>query len=83
MTILDTSLIIPLFRPGGATWAQRLANEIGELDIFLTSVTQLEVLQGSQCCGGEQNIGGYRDEDDLGPGQQGFISPDQSLIILP
>ena len=48
MTILDNSLVIPFFSRNGAGHVQRMAVEIGDLDIFLTSVTQLEVLQGAR-----------------------------------
>lgn len=48
MTILDTSLVIPFFNRGSAALAARLALEIGDLDLFLTSITQLEVLQGAR-----------------------------------
>ena len=48
MTILDTSLVIPLFGRGGAAYAKRMADEIGDLDIYLTAMTELEVLQGAR-----------------------------------
>lgn len=48
MTILDTSLIIPLVRPGSSTYASELADQIGDLDVYLTSITQLELLQGAK-----------------------------------
>ena len=48
MTILDTSVVIPFFSRNGGVHVQRMAAEIGDLDIFLTSVTQLEVLQGAR-----------------------------------
>ena len=48
MTILDTSIIVPLVRSRGTEIAQRLAEEIGDADVFLTSITELELLQGAR-----------------------------------
>jgi len=48
MTILDPSLVVPLLRTNDASFAQRISDEIGDLDIFLTSVTELELLQGAR-----------------------------------
>jgi predicted nucleic acid-binding protein len=48
MTILDTSLVVPLLRGTDASFAQSISDEIGDLDIYLTSVTELELLQGAR-----------------------------------
>jgi predicted nucleic acid-binding protein len=48
MTLLDTSLVVPLLRSNDASFTQRISDEIGDLDIFFTSVTELELLQGAR-----------------------------------
>jgi predicted nucleic acid-binding protein len=48
MTILDTSLVVALLRNNDASFTQRISDEIGDLDIFFTSVTELELLQGAR-----------------------------------
>ena len=48
MTIVDTSLIIPLFGRDGSAYTRRMANELADLDIHLTSITQLEILLGAR-----------------------------------
>jgi predicted nucleic acid-binding protein len=65
MTILDTSLVVPLFRSNSASFAQRLSDEIGDLDIFLTSVTELELLQGARDEAEWRRIEGFLTEQDI------------------
>ena len=48
MTILDTSLLVPLVRTRGAEYAARLAAMIGDMDVYLTVVTEIELLQGAK-----------------------------------
>ncbi|MDX2289540.1 MAG: PIN domain-containing protein [Hyphomicrobiaceae bacterium] len=48
MTILDTSLLIPLVRSKGNGYASRLAAAISDMDVFLTSVSEVKLLQGTR-----------------------------------
>jgi predicted nucleic acid-binding protein len=48
MIILDTSVVVPLVRRVTPAMRQRFSEAVGDDDVFLTSVTELELLQGAR-----------------------------------
>jgi predicted nucleic acid-binding protein len=65
MTILDTSLVVPLLRSNDTSFAQRISDEIGDLDVFLMSVTELELLQGARDEADWRRIETFLSEQDI------------------
>ena len=49
--LIDTSILIPLFRKGGESMRERYREAIGDHPIVLARITEMEVLQG---CRNEQ-----------------------------
>ncbi|MDX2258055.1 MAG: PIN domain nuclease [Hyphomicrobiaceae bacterium] len=48
MAIIDTSLLVPLVRSRSDDYSTKFAAAIADLDIFLTSIAEIELLQGAR-----------------------------------
>lgn len=65
MTILDTSLLVPLVRPGADAYAEKLVGAIGHFDIHITAVSEMELLQGAADEGDWKRIGEMLAQQDI------------------